>query len=75
MISLLFMLQAKARRGTPVSSMIWRPAYSASAPFSSLGLYGHIEVLDRPRLEKRVCECYGVVSRAFDRLLPDLRAI
>ncbi|MFL9990645.1 transcriptional regulator, Crp/Fnr family [Burkholderia sp. GAS332] len=37
--------------------------------------YGHIEVLDRPGLEKRVCECYGVVRREFDRLLPDLRAI
>ncbi|CAE6859024.1 Crp/Fnr family transcriptional regulator [Paraburkholderia nemoris] len=37
--------------------------------------HGHIEVLDRPGLEKRVCECYGVVKREFDRLLPDLRAI
>jgi CRP-like cAMP-binding protein len=31
---------------------------------------GHITVLDRPRLEKRVCECYAVVKREFDRLLP-----
>jgi CRP-like cAMP-binding protein len=37
--------------------------------------YGHIEVLDRRGLEKRVCECYGVVKREFDRLLPDLRAL
>jgi len=37
--------------------------------------YGVIEVLDRPGLEKRVCECYGVVKREFDRLLPDLEAI
>jgi CRP-like cAMP-binding protein len=37
--------------------------------------HGHIEVLDRPGLEKRVCECYGVVRRKFDRLLPDLRAV
>jgi CRP-like cAMP-binding protein len=37
--------------------------------------YGHIEVLDRPGLEQRVCECYGVVRREFERLLPDLRAI
>jgi CRP-like cAMP-binding protein len=37
--------------------------------------YGHIEVLDRPGLEKRVCECYGVVKREFDRLLPDLKAL
>ena len=31
---------------------------------------GKITVLDRPRLEQRVCECYGVVKREFDRLLP-----
>lgn len=37
--------------------------------------YGHIEVLDRPGLEKRVCECYRVVKREFDRLLPDLKAL
>ena len=37
--------------------------------------YGHIEVLDRPGLEKRVCECYSVVKREFDRLLPDLKAL
>lgn len=30
---------------------------------------GHIEVLDRPGLEKTVCECYAVVKREFDRLL------
>ena len=32
---------------------------------------GHIKVLDRPKLEERVCECYAVVSRESDRLLPD----
>jgi CRP-like cAMP-binding protein len=37
--------------------------------------HGHIQVLDRPGLEKRVCECYRVVKREFDRLLPDLKAI
>ena len=31
---------------------------------------GHITVLDRPRLEARVCECYAVVRKEFDRLLP-----
>jgi CRP-like cAMP-binding protein len=31
---------------------------------------GHISVLDRPALEKRVCECYGVVKTEYDRLLP-----
>jgi CRP-like cAMP-binding protein len=33
---------------------------------------GHIEVLDRPGLEKAVCECYSVVKREFDRLLSDI---
>ena len=33
---------------------------------------GHITVLDRPGLEKRVCECYQVVKTEFDRLLPAL---
>ncbi|MFM0339862.1 Crp/Fnr family transcriptional regulator [Paraburkholderia fungorum] len=37
--------------------------------------YGQIEVLDRLGLEKRVCECYDVVRREFDRLLPDLTAL
>jgi CRP-like cAMP-binding protein len=31
---------------------------------------GHITVVDRPKLEKRVCECYAVVKKEFDRLLP-----
>jgi CRP-like cAMP-binding protein len=31
---------------------------------------GKITVLDREKLEKRVCECYAVVKREFDRLLP-----
>jgi len=31
---------------------------------------GKISVLDRPRLEQRVCECYAVVKKEFDRLLP-----
>jgi CRP-like cAMP-binding protein len=30
---------------------------------------GRIRVLDRPRLESRVCECYAVVKREYDRLL------
>ena len=32
---------------------------------------GEITVLDRPGLEARVCECYAVVKKEFDRLLPD----
>jgi CRP-like cAMP-binding protein len=35
---------------------------------------GHITVLDRPRLEAQACECYGVVKKEFDRLLPDVIA-
>ncbi len=31
---------------------------------------GHIKVLDRPALEARTCECYAVVKREYDRLLP-----
>ena len=31
---------------------------------------GRITVLDRPGLEKRSCECYEVVRKEFDRLLP-----
>ncbi|MGO4304279.1 Crp/Fnr family transcriptional regulator [Cupriavidus sp. RAF12] len=37
--------------------------------------HGNIEVLDRPALERNVCECYAVVKREFDRLLPDEPAI
>jgi Mn-dependent DtxR family transcriptional regulator len=32
---------------------------------------GHITLLDRSRLEREVCECYAVVRKEFDRLLPD----
>ena len=31
---------------------------------------GRITVLDRPGLERRTCECYGVVKKEYDRLLP-----
>ncbi len=35
---------------------------------------GHITVLDRPGLERRTCECYAVVKKEYDRLLPDMTA-
>ena len=35
---------------------------------------GKINVLDRDGLEKRSCECYAVVKKEYDRLLPDLIA-
>jgi CRP-like cAMP-binding protein len=36
---------------------------------------GRIKVLDRQGLEQRTCECYAVVKKEYDRLLPDLQAI
>lgn len=32
---------------------------------------GHITVLDREGLEARACECYAVVKKEFERLLPE----
>jgi Crp-like helix-turn-helix protein len=34
---------------------------------------GHIAVIDRAGLERRVCECYAVVKTELDRLLCDVR--
>src|SRR5689334_2963885 len=31
---------------------------------------GHITVLDRAALERRTCECYAVVRKEYERLLP-----
>ena len=33
---------------------------------------GQITVLDRERLEQRTCECYAVVKKEYDRLLPSV---
>ncbi len=33
---------------------------------------GHITILDRKRLEDRACECYQVVKKEYDRLLPNI---
>jgi CRP-like cAMP-binding protein len=35
---------------------------------------GRIRVLDRPTLESRTCECYAVVQKEYQRLLPQLRS-
>jgi Mn-dependent DtxR family transcriptional regulator len=35
---------------------------------------GRITVIDRAGLEKRTCECYAVVKKESDRLLPALMA-
>jgi CRP-like cAMP-binding protein len=31
---------------------------------------GHVTILDRAGLEQRTCECYAVVKKEYDRLLP-----
>jgi CRP-like cAMP-binding protein len=36
---------------------------------------GHITVLNRSGLESRTCECYAVVKREYDRLLPTQVAV
>ena len=36
--------------------------------------HGSFTVLNRARLEQAACECYAVVKREFDRLLPDVVA-
>jgi CRP-like cAMP-binding protein len=50
----------------------------AAGKLQSAGLIqysrGRITVLDRPGLEARACECYGVVKRESDRLLPNAPA-
>jgi CRP-like cAMP-binding protein len=35
---------------------------------------GKITVIDRPKLEARVCECYAVVKREYERLLSKITA-
>jgi CRP-like cAMP-binding protein len=35
---------------------------------------GHITILDRAGLERRTCECYAVVKKEYDRLLPNSEA-
>lgn len=51
----------------------------AASKLQKLGLIrysrGHIIVLDRPGLEQRTCECYEVVKKEYDRLLPDKLAV
>jgi CRP-like cAMP-binding protein len=36
---------------------------------------GRITVIDRPGLEAQVCECYAVVKKEYDRLLPPVLAV
>jgi CRP-like cAMP-binding protein len=48
----------------------------AAGHLQKLGLIrysrGRIDVLDRPGLERTVCECYGAVKVEFDRLMSDI---
>jgi hypothetical protein len=37
------------------------------------GIVGIAPFMDRAGLEARVCECYAVVKKEFDRLLPAAR--
>ena len=50
----------------------------AAGALQSAGLIrysrGRITIVDRPGLERRSCECYEVVRRESDRLLPDTLA-
>lgn len=34
---------------------------------------GHIQIMDRPGLEARACECYGVIRRNIDKITPAAR--
>jgi CRP-like cAMP-binding protein len=51
----------------------------AAGSLQSAGLIeyrrGRITVLDRKGLEERTCECYAVVKREYDRLLPPTLAV
>jgi CRP-like cAMP-binding protein len=48
---------------------------TAAAKLQKLGIIrysrGKVTVLDRPKLEQMCCECYSVVKRETDRLLPE----
>jgi CRP-like cAMP-binding protein len=52
---------------------------AAALKLQKLGLIryarGHVDVLDRSGLERTTCECYAVVKREYDRLLPTRLAL
>jgi hypothetical protein len=50
-----------------VTEAAWRLQRAGLTHYSR----GRITVLDRPGLEARVCECYEVVRKEFQRLLPE----
>jgi hypothetical protein len=55
---------------TSIVSLLYVMEDGASAEIAVVGRRGHITVLDRAGLERRVCECYAVVKNEYDRLLP-----
>ena len=50
-----------------VTEAAWRLQRAGLTHYSR----GRITVLDRPGLQARVCECYEVVRKEFQRLLPE----
>ncbi|RZL67905.1 MAG: Crp/Fnr family transcriptional regulator [Variovorax sp.] len=84
---LLLMLDRRVGNGMPmtpelIATMLGvrRASVSgASAALQNEGLImggrGRITVLNRPAMERRVCECYAVIKSEHDRLLPALNAL
>ena len=66
--------QLYARQDADPESKRARGVTEAARKLQTSGLInysrGHITVLDRPGLEHRTCECYGVVKKEYERLLP-----
>jgi Mn-dependent DtxR family transcriptional regulator len=61
----------------PIAHMLGVPpngATEGALELQTAGLLDHtkgrIRVLDRGGLERRTCECYAVVKKEYDRLLP-----
>jgi hypothetical protein len=55
--------------GVPLAVMFEGARYLQEAGLIDYEL-GRFRVLDRQGLEKRSCECYAVVKKEYDRLLP-----
>jgi hypothetical protein len=55
--------------GVPLATMTQGALFLHEAGLIDYSL-GRIRVLNRPGLEKRSCECYAVVKKEYDRLLP-----
>ena len=65
-----------AGRGFRLSAQLVKDEFDRAGPaLQQVGLIrysrGHIAVLDRSGLERRTCECYAVVKKEYDRLLPE----